>query len=85
MVNGFIKEKMMSEHIRIDRETMIEHLVQSMLDDLEMNPDYQEVICRKGFMGYEEYTTEDLIWEYRDYISEDSNYEVNIELIEVKS
>lgn len=75
----------MSEHIRIDRETMIEHLVQSMLDDLEMNPDYQEVICRKGFMGYEEYTTEDLIWEYRDYISEDSNYEVNIELIEVKS
>jgi hypothetical protein len=56
-----------------------------MLDDLEMNPDYQEVICRKGFMGYEEYTTEDLICEYRDYISEDSSYEVNIELIEVKS
>jgi hypothetical protein len=74
----------MSEHIRITRDDMIDHLVQSMLDDLEMNPDYQEVICRKGFMGYEEYTTEDLICEYRDYISEDSSYEVNIELIEVK-
>lgn len=75
----------MSEHIRITRDDMIDHLVQSMLDDLEMNPEYQEVICRKGFLGYEEYTTEDLLWEYRDYISEDSSYEVNIELIEVKS
>ena len=75
----------MSEHIRITRDDMIDHLVQSMLDDLEMNPDYQEVICRKGFLGYEEYTTEDLLYEYRDYISEDSSYEVNIELIEVES
>ena len=78
------RDRRMSEHIRITRDDMIDHLVQSMLDDLEMNPDYQEVICRKGFLGYEEYTNEDLLWEYRDYISEDSSYEVNIELIEVK-
>jgi hypothetical protein len=29
-------------------------------------------------MGYEEYTTEDLLHEYREYISEDPNYDVVI-------
>lgn len=71
----------MAEHIKISREDMVEQLVQSMLSDLEMNPDYQEVICRKGFMGYEEYTTEDLLHEYREYVSEDAEADITIELI----
>jgi hypothetical protein len=74
----------MTEHIKVTKEGMVEALVKSMLDDLEMNPDYLEVICRKGFMGYEEYTTEDLLHEYREYISEDPDYDLTIEIIEEK-
>jgi hypothetical protein len=74
----------MSEHIEVTKEDMVEALVQSMLDDLEMNPDYLEVICRRGFMGYEEYTTEDLLHEYREYISEDPDYDVVITVKEEK-
>lgn len=70
----------MKEVIKVSREDMIEHLVQSMLSDLEMNPDYQEVICRRGFMGYEEYTNEDLLHEYREYVSEDLEADITIEL-----
>jgi hypothetical protein len=68
----------MSERIEVTKGDMVEALVKSMLDDLEMNPDYLEVICRRGFMGYEEYTTEDLLHEYREYISEDPDYDVVI-------
>jgi hypothetical protein len=74
----------MTEHIKVTKGDMVEALVKSMLDDLEMNPDYLEVICRRGFMGYEEYTTEDLLHEYREYISEDPNYDLTIEIIEEK-
>jgi hypothetical protein len=74
----------MTEHIEVTKEDMVEALVQSMLDDLEMNPDYLEVICRRGFMGYEEYTTEDLLHEYREYISEDPDYDVVITVKEEK-
>jgi hypothetical protein len=70
-----------TEHIKISKGEMIDHLVQSMLDDLEMNPDYLEVVCRKGFMGYEEYTTEDLLYEYREYVSQDAEADITIELI----
>ena len=42
----------MSERIEVTKGDMVEALVKSMLDDLEMNPDYLEVICRRGFMGY---------------------------------
>ena len=72
----------MAEHIKVTKQDMVEALVKSMLDDLEMNPDYLEVICRRGFMGYEEYTTEDLLHEYREYISEDPDYDVTIEIVE---
>jgi hypothetical protein len=71
----------MAEHIKVTKEDMVEALVKSMLDDLEMNPDYLEVICRRGFMGYEEYTTEDLLHEYREYISQDPDYDVTIEIV----
>ena len=61
---------------------MIERLSQSMFDDLEMNPDYLELIIAEGFMGYNHYTTEDLLCEYREYISEDPDYDVIIEIVE---
>jgi hypothetical protein len=74
----------MTEHIKVTKEDMVEALVQSMLSDLEMNPDYLEVICRRGFMGYEEYATEDLLYEYREYISEDPDYDVTIEIVNTR-
>ena len=73
---------MATEYIKVTKGGMVEALIKSMLDDLEMNPDYLEVICRKGFMGYEEYATEDLLHEYREYISEDPDYDVTIEIVE---
>jgi hypothetical protein len=73
---------MMSEHIKISRGQIIEQLSESMFDDLEMNPDYLTLIIAEGFMGYNHYTTEDLLYEYREYISEDPNYNVTIEIVE---
>jgi hypothetical protein len=53
-----------------------------MFDDLEMNPDYLTLLIAEGFMGYNHYTTEDLLYEYREYISEDPEYNVTIEIVE---
>jgi hypothetical protein len=72
----------MSETVRVSRDDMIEHLTQSMLDDLEMNPDYAEKFVRQGFMGYEEYSTPDLIYEYKSYICADNPNSVNVVLTE---
>lgn len=73
---------MSKEIIKISRGGMIDQLSQSMFDDLEMNPDYLTLIIAEGFMGYNNYTTEDLLYEYREYISEDPNYDVTIEIVE---
>jgi hypothetical protein len=70
------------EHIRIDRDTMIEHLTGSMFDSMECDADYRWLLCQTGFKGFNNYTDEELIQEYRDYISEDESYPVIIELIE---
>ena len=70
------------EYITISRDDMIEHLSQSMFDDLEMNPDYLMLIIAEGFMGYNHYTNEDLMFEYKEYINEDCPNEVEITLIE---
>ena len=72
----------MVEHISITKGEMIEHLSQSMFDDLEMNPDYLLLIIAEGFMGYNHYTDEDLIFEYKEYINEDCPNDVEITLLE---
>lgn len=68
----------MTETVRVSRGDMIDHLTQSMLDDLEMNPDYAEKFVRQGFMGYEQYKTSDLIDEYKEYVSEEDSNNVNV-------
>lgn len=70
----------MTEHIKINRSLMIEYLSQSMFDDIEMNMEKLEDIISNGFKGYENYTNEELLEEYRWYVSEDPNYDVLIEL-----
>jgi hypothetical protein len=71
---------MSKEVIRITRGEMIDHLSQSMFDDLEMNPDYLILIIAEGFMGYNNYTTKDLIYEYREYVCSDNPDSIVIEL-----
>jgi hypothetical protein len=73
---------MSKEIIVISRGEMIEHLSQSMFDDLEMNPDYLTLIIAEGFMGYNHYTNEDLMFEYKEYISEEFPDDVVITLVE---
>jgi len=68
------------EHIKIDRDTAINHLTDSMIDALEQDGSYLESIIAQGFKGFNNYTDEELIQEYRDYISEDPTYPVTIEL-----
>jgi hypothetical protein len=69
------------EHIKIDRDTMINHLTASMFDALEQDDVYLETLIAQGFKGFNNYTDDELIQEYRDYISEDETYPLIIELI----
>jgi hypothetical protein len=57
----------MSEHIKIERWQLIEHLLSSWRDH------------------YEQMDDDFLINEYKDYISEDPDYDVTIEIEEVEN
>ena len=70
----------MKETIKIDRDTIIEHLIMSTLDHIEMNPYSLEMYLKNGFKGFDNYSDEELITDYRDYISEDPDVEVIIEM-----
>lgn len=72
----------MTEHIKIDRDTAIAHLTSSMFDAMSQDEYYMEQIIEYGFKGFYNYSDEELIAEYRDYISQDATYPVIIELIE---
>ena len=68
----------MTETIKIDRNTLIEQLVQSTCDHIELCPETLDAYLTFGFKGFNEYSDTELIQEYRDYISEDSNEDVVI-------
>ena len=72
------------EHIKIDRDTMIQQLVQSTCDHIEMCPETLDSYLTYGFKGFNEYTDDELIAEYKDYVSEDPSHLVTIEIIEEK-
>jgi hypothetical protein len=52
-----------------------------MFDALEQDDVYLETIIAQGFKGFNNYTDDELVQEYRDYISEDETYPLIIELI----
>ena len=70
----------MTEVIKICRSQMIEQLTRSMFDDLEMNPEKVEDLILYGFTGYENFHNDELVKEYREYISEDPEYDLVIQL-----
>ena len=69
-----------TEYIKVSRDTIINQLTQSFVDHLEMNPDDIEGLCKWGFKGFENMHNDELIENYREYISEDPEYNVVIEL-----
>jgi hypothetical protein len=68
----------MTETIRIDRDTLISQLVQSTMDHIDICPETLDAYLTFGFKGFNEYTDAELIQEYRDYVSEDVNADIEI-------
>jgi hypothetical protein len=68
----------MKEVIKIDRDSMIKALVDSTFDHIEMCPETLDSYLKYGFQGFENYSDAELIQEYRDYISEDPNEDIEI-------
>ena len=68
----------MNETIKISRDTMINHLTGSMFDSMMQDDVYMESVILGGFKGFNNYTDDELIQEYRDYISEDAEYDIQI-------
>jgi hypothetical protein len=72
----------MPEVIKVSRDTIIEQLVQSDIEHFAMYPESLEAFFLKGFTGYEKYTNEELVIDYRAYISEDEEADIEIILTE---
>jgi hypothetical protein len=68
----------MKEIIKIDREDMIQDLINSTFDHIQQIPETLDDYLRHGFRGFEHYTDEELVREYRDYISEDPSADIEI-------
>jgi hypothetical protein len=71
----------MTVYINVTRQDMITDLRQSMFDDIEMNMDKLETVITNGFKGYDNYTDEELLKEYREYLSEDPDAGVVVTLV----
>ena len=72
----------MREVIKIHRDFIIEALVGSTFDHVQQIPETLDYYLKYGFKGFENYTDQELIQEYRDYISEDPNEDIEIILTE---
>ena len=72
----------MSEVIKISREEAIEHLIKSTFDHIEQCPETLDSYLRYGFRGFDDLSDEELIEEYRDYVSEDNEADIEIILEE---
>lgn len=72
---------MKKEIVKVSIGTILKHLIQSMVDDIEMNPDKLEDLIVHGFEGYAHRTVNELVKDYKQYISEDPEVEVEIQLI----
>ena len=68
----------MREVIKIHRDYIVQALVNSTFDHIEQIPETLDHYLKYGFKGFEQYTDEELVREYRDYISEDPSAEIEI-------
>jgi len=72
----------MFEVIKIGRDTMIEQLTQSTFDHIQQVPETLDFYLKYGFKGFENFSNEELIIEYKDYVSEDPEAYIQIILEE---
>jgi hypothetical protein len=70
-----------TEYVTTTRYNMIDALCQSMFDDIEMNLEKLSDITYGGFKGYSNYTDEELLKEYREYLSEDPDADIVITFV----
>jgi hypothetical protein len=63
-----IIKKHLDEHLCDDREKMIENLTKSMLKTLETDEECRVLICREGFIGFENFSNAELKKEYAEYL-----------------
>lgn len=71
----------MTHNIEITRGEIIEQLIKSDIDDFEMNPEKIEDLLTIGFIGYANLNDNNLMLLYRQYISEDPEYDLTITLL----
>ena len=71
----------MIEHIIIDRDTAIEHLLFSELEDMECNGGCDEADEARIQAELEALSSAELVQRYRLYVSEDAEYLVTVELM----
>ena len=70
----------MKEVIKITRGEMIEHLIGSMMEAMWQDDTYMWSVCNSGWKGFKHMTDDELMEEYRDYISQDPNEKIEIRM-----
>jgi hypothetical protein len=70
-----------TEYVTTSRWNMIDALSKSMFDDIEMNLEKIEDLIMYGFSGYNNYTDDELLKEYREYLSEDPDADIVITFV----
>ncbi len=70
----------MTEVIQVTRNEIIDHLVGSMMEAMLQDDSYLWSVCHSGWEGYRNMTDAELVKEYRFYISEDLNADIEIQL-----
>lgn len=61
----------MKEYASVTRSDIIDALVQSAFDDIEMNMEKLDYILRSGWTGYDHMSLDALVAEYQEYLSEE--------------
>ena len=70
----------MKEVIKISRGEMIEHLCTSMAEAMLQDDNYIWSVCSAGWVGYRNMADDELVKHYREYISEDPNADIEIQM-----
>ena len=70
----------MKEVIEVTRDWMIRSLVVSMMEAMLQDDTYMWGVCNEGWVGFKHMTDAELIKEYREYISQDPNEDIEIQL-----
>lgn len=54
----------------LNRDQMIDELTNSMYDAMQQDSYYMDSVIRNGFKGFNNYSDDELLQEWKDYISD---------------